>query len=61
MNHLFVDLCNVTYYGFMRIDFLLFFIFFFFGEEFQPIAFALDDSSLSLDQDTNQLFGVGGN
>ena len=65
MNHLFVDLCNVTYYGFMRIDFLFFFFFFlgffFFGKEFQPIAFALDDSSLSLDQDTNKLFGVGGN
>ena len=28
--------------------------FFFFEREFQPMMFALDDSSLSSDQDTNQ-------
>ena len=28
--------------------------FFFFEREFQPMIFALDDSSLSLNQDTNQ-------
>ena len=28
--------------------------FFFLEREFQPMAFALDDSSLLLDQDTNQ-------
>ena len=29
-------------------------LFFFFEREFQPMIFALDDSSLSLNQDTNQ-------
>ena len=33
---------------------------FFFLREFQPMTFAPNDSSLSLDQDTNQFFGVGG-
>ena len=33
---------------------------FFFLREFQPMTFAPNDSSLSLDQDINQFFDVGG-
>ena len=33
------------------------FFFFFFKREFQPMMFALDDSFLSSDQDTNQFLG----
>ena len=36
------------------------FFFFFFLRKFQPMVSALDDNSLSSDQDTNQFFGVDG-
>ena len=37
-----------------KIIYKYYYYFFFFEKEFQPIAFIPDNSSLSLDQDTNQ-------